>query len=175
MISTRARAIITTSNPLVEGIREVMKNPFHKTTNTGGIINLGTAQNHLLHDILKPKFLSSRNLPDDSFHYAPIQGLPALRQAIAKNVMQRNMNSNVTVDVANIAVAAGAGAVVDLLFFTLCNENDGVIVPTPYYGGFDADLRHRSHTKIIEAPFQAPQFELVVSHFEVFFFVVSAC
>lgn len=155
--------MLSSSSPLVEGMRAAQTNPYDKTTNQGGIINLGTAQSFLLGDILKPKLLSSRNLPEDSFHYVPIRGVPAFRQALAKHVMQRNVHAaGVTIDPENLCVAAGAGAVLDLLFFTLCNEGDGVIVPTPYYGGFDFDLQQRALAKIIEAPLHAPQFELVV-------------
>jgi hypothetical protein len=38
-------------------------------------------------------------------------------------------------------VSAGAGAVLDTLFFCLCNPGDGVLIPAPYYPAFDNDLQ----------------------------------
>ncbi|KAK4531023.1 hypothetical protein CCYA_CCYA06G1880 [Cyanidiococcus yangmingshanensis] len=40
--------------------------------------------------------------------------------------------------------AVGASAVLDLIFCALCDESDAVLIPAPYYPGFDFDLTCRA-------------------------------
>jgi 1-aminocyclopropane-1-carboxylate synthase len=46
--------------------------------------------------------------------------------------------------------AVGASAILDLLFCALCDESDAVLIPAPYYPGFDFDLTCRA--KCIPVP-----------------------
>lgn len=39
--------------------------------------------------------------------------------------------------------AAGCTAILDNLFYALCDEGDGVLIPAPYYPAFDNDLQAR--------------------------------
>ena len=41
----------------------------------------------------------------------------------------------------NLVIGAGCSCLLNVLFFTLCNdEKDAVLIPTPYYPGFTIDL-----------------------------------
>ena len=44
---------------------------------------------------------------------------------------------------------AGAGSVLESLFYVICEPGDGVLVPTPSYAGFWADLETRNELKIV--------------------------
>jgi len=48
-----------------------------------------------------------------------------------------------------LAVFNGAGSVLELIFYVLCDAGDGVLVPTPSYTGFWADLETRDEVAII--------------------------
>lgn len=45
------------------------------------------------------------------------------------------------VDAANICVATGCGAVLSNMFNMLGEKGDGVLIPAPYYPGFDFDTQ----------------------------------
>ncbi|HET6583342.1 MAG TPA: aminotransferase class I/II-fold pyridoxal phosphate-dependent enzyme [Nannocystaceae bacterium] len=49
----------------------------------------------------------------------------------------------------NLAVVAGAGSVLELLFHALADPGEGVLVPTPSYAGFWADLETRDELAIV--------------------------
>ena len=49
----------------------------------------------------------------------------------------------VMVDPEHLTLSAGAGAILDNLFFMLGNPGDGVLIPAPYYPAFDIDLQVR--------------------------------
>jgi aspartate/methionine/tyrosine aminotransferase len=51
-----------------------------------------------------------------------------------------------------IAVLAGAGSVLELLFYALADPGDGVLVPTPSYAGFWGDLETRDELTIVPVP-----------------------
>ena len=49
------------------------------------------------------------------------------------------------------------------IFATLmCDEGDAVLIPAPYYGGFDLDLSMRAHVKALPIPCAPPTFRLTV-------------
>lgn len=51
-----------------------------------------------------------------------------------------------------LAVLAGAGSVLEILFHNLADPGDGVLVPTPSYAGFWADLETRCELSIVPVP-----------------------
>ena len=40
-----------------------------------------------------------------------------------------------------LVVSAGLTAVLNYLFYSMCEEGDAVLIPTPYYSAFDFDVR----------------------------------
>lgn len=63
-------------------------------------------------------------------HYAPNAGLPALREAIAK---QETKESGIQYEGKNVAVAIGATEAVYLAFMACVNPDDEVIILAPYW------------------------------------------
>ena len=56
-----------------------------------------------------------------------------------------------TFDAEQIIVLAGAGSVLEILFYAICDPGDGVLIPTPSYAGFWADLETRDELRIVTA------------------------
>ncbi|CAL0330888.1 unnamed protein product [Lupinus luteus] len=52
-------------------------------------------------------------------------------------------------DSERVVLAAGATAANELLTFIIANPGDALLVPTPYYPGFDRDLRWRTGVNIV--------------------------
>ena len=47
----------------------------------------------------------------------------------------------IAVDPADILVQTGCGAILSNIFSLMCEEGDGILVPAPYYPGFDSDMK----------------------------------
>ncbi|TYG59753.1 hypothetical protein ES288_D07G011200v1 [Gossypium darwinii] len=75
-------------------------------------------------------------------------GLKSFRQAMA-NFMEQIRGGKVKFDPDRIVLTAGATAANELLTFILADPGDALLVPTPYYPGFDRDLRWRTGVKIV--------------------------
>ena len=55
--------------------------------------------------------------------------------------------SNLTAD--NIFITPGLASAIDALAWALCDDGDAILIPRPYYNGFEWDLGNRSNVKII--------------------------
>jgi aspartate/methionine/tyrosine aminotransferase len=50
----------------------------------------------------------------------------------------------------DLHIAAGCSAILDQIFWTLCDEGEGVLVGKPMYGGFISDMEARAKLKPIK-------------------------
>jgi aspartate/methionine/tyrosine aminotransferase len=113
--------------------------------NPGGYVNLGTAENRLVWDLLAPRLTVPPREPD--VHYGPLYGTAALRAAIATLLAPVWHD----VDPEDLVVVSGATAALDILASTLCDPGEAIVVPAPYYAAFDTDLTGRSGARLMPA------------------------
>ncbi|ESR64649.1 hypothetical protein CICLE_v10010572mg [Citrus x clementina] len=111
-------------SPYFAGWKAYDENPYEESTNPSGVIQMGLAENQITH------------------------GLKSFRQAMA-SFMEQIRGGRAKFDLNRIVVTAGATAANELLTFILADPGDALLVPTPYYPGFDRDLRWRTGIKIV--------------------------
>lgn len=166
MLSERAKHLGASRSYLVEAHFNCLKQAYDPMTNPSGYINLGTAENHLLWDLLEPTLGAVNPLPERVAHYDYLYGSLELRAAMVA-YLQTYAHSSAPIDPEHIVVAAGATAIIDMLAYTLCDPGDAILIPAPYYSGFDADLKLRAEVKPIPVPLSAEQgFALTVQDLE---------
>lgn len=112
-------------------------------------VDLGTAQNHLLFDLLEPKLTARRVITAEDTHYQDLAGSPSFREALAP-FLSRLWRADV--DPGDLVVLSGTGVALETLAFALCEPGDGIVVPAPYFSGMDGALAGRSRARIIPAP-----------------------
>eukprot|EP00833_Pecoramyces_ruminatium_P000964 jgi/Orpsp1_1/1174996/evm.model.c7180000052252.1 len=130
---------------LSKGIIIVRNNKYHPENNPNGIINLGTAENKLnnvemLSKINDPKVST---VTAEQLLYGPNPGSDRLREEVAK-LLNRHFNPKVALSKENICVGNGCGPLLNLCGEVLFDHGDAVLVPGPYYGGFEADIKYGS-------------------------------
>ncbi|KAH7302276.1 hypothetical protein KP509_23G063700 [Ceratopteris richardii] len=148
------------------GWREYYKDPYHATDNPNGIIQLGLAENTLSLDLLQD-WLSHH--PEASMwnegeefslvDMAPYQythGIPALK-AVLSDFLGNLMKGSLPFYADNIVVTAGATAALEILAFCLGDAGDSFLVPSPYYPGFDRDIKWKSGIQLV--PVYCPSHE----------------
>ncbi|KAL6557173.1 acetyl-coenzyme A synthetase 2 [Orobanche minor] len=146
------------NSPYFDGWKAYDNNPFHTTKNPNGVIQMGLAENQLSSDLIEkwtknnPK--SSICSPEgiDAFKdmaiFQDYHGLPEFRNAIAK-FMGKSRGGKVKFDPERIVMAGGATGANELLMFCLADPKDAFLIPTPYYPGFDRDLKWRTHVQLL--------------------------
>ncbi|WP_185873519.1 pyridoxal phosphate-dependent aminotransferase [Blattabacterium cuenoti] len=93
------------------------------------IINLSLGEP----DFLPPKFIldAAKKAIDDGHHYyTPVSGCYDLKETICKKFYRDN---NIKYDPSQIVVSTGAKQSIINVFLSLLNENDEVLIPSPYW------------------------------------------
>lgn len=121
---------------------------WHPDLRPDGYIGLCVAENKLHNDDLITQ-LARYEVPARTLGYDAMTGNIEFRHRLAM-FMGRSFLGR-TFDAKQVVVLAGAGAVLEMLFYTICDSGDGVLVPTPSYAGFWADLETRDELKIVTA------------------------
>ncbi|KAL2906512.1 1-aminocyclopropane-1-carboxylate synthase 3 [Bienertia sinuspersici] len=140
------------------GWEEYDKNPFHESDNPNGMIQMGLAENQLCFDLLESWLTNNpepasftRDGKSNFKHLALFQdyhGLPEFKNAFVK-YMSMLRGDNVTFDPDNLVLTAGATSANETLIFCLADPGDALLLPTPYYPGFDRDLKWRTGAEIV--------------------------
>ena len=83
--------------------------------------------------------------------YNDMRGLPHFRQSIV-TYLQRTFMRELTISADEIAVGAGAGALIEATCFTLCDEGETVLIPSPLYPAFITDLERKINCRPLPVP-----------------------
>jgi aspartate/methionine/tyrosine aminotransferase len=115
--------------------------------NPDGYIGLCVAENKLVWDLLGPRVTAARAVPRTAFEYDQMVGSELLRSRLADFLGERLLGR--AIDPTSVAALGGSGSVLELLFYVIAGPGDGVLVPTPSYTGFWADLETRNELTIL--------------------------
>ena len=116
---------------LGEGYMACMKDP--------EIVNIGTAETHLVYDFLKPKLENRSNYDEIYTIYNSGRQMPKLQEAIAKLFIDHFGIKDAQPD--EVLVSPGIAFLVERIGLVLCEPGDVVLIPKPCYGCFEPDLQ----------------------------------
>ncbi|KAF9662435.1 hypothetical protein SADUNF_Sadunf18G0053000 [Salix dunnii] len=144
-------------SPYFAGWKAHDEDPYDESSNSSGVIQMGLAENQVSFDLLE-EYLEQNSEASNWAEGAPgfrenalfqdYHGLKSFRQAMA-SFMEKIRGGRAKFDPDRIVLTAGATAANELLTFILADPDDALLVPTPYYPGFDRDLRWRTGVKIV--------------------------
>ncbi|CAJ1929173.1 unnamed protein product [Sphenostylis stenocarpa] len=140
------------------GWQEYEKNPYDESLNPEGIIQMGLAENQLSFDLLEfwlaknPDVVGFKSDGKSIFRelalFQDYHGLPSFKKALV-DFMAEIRGNKVTFDPNHIVLTAGATSANETLMFCLAEKGDAFLLPTPYYPGFDRDLKWRTEVEIV--------------------------
>lgn len=121
-------------------------NPWHRETCPAGYIGLCIAENKLDNESLIAQ-LAQYDAPARVLGYDAMAGNHEFREHLAKFMGRRILGRYFSAE--QLVVLAGAGTVLEMLCYVICDPGDGVLVPTPSYAGFWPDLETRDALNIV--------------------------
>ncbi|XP_058086536.1 1-aminocyclopropane-1-carboxylate synthase 7-like [Magnolia sinica] len=145
-------------SPYFDGWKAYDLNPYDPLLNPSGIIQMGLAENQVGADLIEEwvekhqQILSWKEGNNTSFKeialHQDYHGLADFRKALARFMMEvRGGRAEIEPD--GIILTAGATAANEILTFCIANPGEALLVPTPYYPGFDRDLKWRTGVELI--------------------------
>ncbi|KAK6262218.1 hypothetical protein QUC31_008034 [Theobroma cacao] len=159
-ISSRASSIAKPNDsPYYVGLDKASEDPYDRIGNPDGVIQLGLSENRLCFDLIEKWMLE--NLRDSIMGreggdlsisgiatYQPFDGTMELKLAMA-GFMSRVMGGAVSFEPLQMVLTAGATPAIETLCFCLADHGNAFLVPTPYYPGFDRDVKWRTGVELI--------------------------
>ncbi|KAL6527320.1 1-aminocyclopropane-1-carboxylate synthase 3 [Orobanche gracilis] len=158
------------------GWQEYEKNPFHPVKNPSGIIQMGLAENQLSFDLLESWI--ARNQVNEWFKqrggsifrelalFQDYHGLPEFKKVLAE-YMSEIRQKKVKFDTNKLVLTAGATSANETVMFCLAEPGEAFLIPTPYYPGFDRDLKWRTGVEIVPINCSSPNnFRITISALE---------
>jgi aspartate/methionine/tyrosine aminotransferase len=115
-----------------------------------GYTGLAIAENKLVWDLLEPHLNSNRAVPSSAIGYDNMAGSPDFRASVAAFASDHVWGRDVDAD--EVVVLAGAGSILETLFYAIADPGDAILVPTPSYAGFWADIETRDELHIVDVP-----------------------
>lgn len=76
------------------------------------------------------------------------RGSLRLRRAVA-TFLEDEFQALQPITTDDIFITPGLTSALDSLTWAICNEGEGILIPAPYYNGFQIDLTSRSGAKVI--------------------------
>ncbi|KAG5109011.1 hypothetical protein JHK84_045918 [Glycine max] len=139
------------------GLERVSRDPYDALENPNGIIQLGLSDNKLCLDLIGEWV--ARNLEgsisggvglgiNGIVPYQTFDGVMELKMALS-DFMHQVIGGSVKFDPSNMVLTAGATPAIEILSFCLADHGNAFLVPTPYYPGFDRDVRWRPGVDLI--------------------------
>ncbi|MDI1465899.1 aminotransferase class I/II-fold pyridoxal phosphate-dependent enzyme [Catellatospora sp. KI3] len=146
MVSQQSARLVAGTPAIAVAHFAAEADPYHPGTNPRGYVNLGTAENRLLWDLLAPRLRAARPVEAADTRYAPLHGTARLRENVARFLAATR---GVPVDPEDLVIVSGATGALDVIATALCDPGEAIVVPVPYYGALDTDLTGRSGAVLV--------------------------
>ena len=150
-LSTRGLATAKTSMRKI--LSPILSDNYDPETNPAGYVNMGTAENYIMTPDVSAFANEKMRTTAKTFTYGNGPwGSPRLREAMASH-MNRHFNPHQPVIPDDILFANGITSLCELLGFTIAEQGDGILFPSPVYNAFQTDFSAKAGVKCVFTPF----------------------
>ncbi|KAF4461894.1 1-aminocyclopropane-1-carboxylate synthase [Fusarium albosuccineum] len=132
-----------------ELLLKVLADLWDPKTNPSGYLNLGVAENMLMHRELVDYMTQNFEINSHALTYGDgFSGSLQLRKAIARFITTQFKPVEPVLG-SHVVVTAGVTLALESCAFSLCDAGDGALLARPYYGSFPEDLAARARVEVI--------------------------
>ncbi|KAL7924376.1 pyridoxal phosphate-dependent transferase [Trichoderma austrokoningii] len=139
-LSSRASKL-TTPDPS----SSIILDNWHATSNPSGYVNLGVAENYLMHEALSEHLHVNLKLPTSAFTYGDFWTRG--RTAIAR-FLSKHLHPIQPILPEHVVVSSGCTSAVEHLAWAFADPGEYILLGRPYYGAFPSDATLRTGTRL---------------------------
>lgn len=139
------------SNPMWD----IMSDVWCPSTNPAGYVNVGVAENALMHTELLEFINTKLDLPAKYLTYNDGgHGSTRLRTAMSQ-FLNRHLHPVIPLDPNHLVVTNGVSPAIEHISWAFADPGEGILLGRPYYGTFIPDISQRPQTTVIPVNFDA--------------------
>ncbi|KAK9516887.1 hypothetical protein VZT92_024795 [Zoarces viviparus] len=152
-LSKRGNSIRQNQGILQQSYAQYAMDKHHDTENPDGIINMATSENKLSYDLLHKRLTKPDMLyiGPSLLQYADWRGHAFLREGVAKFMTHYCCSPN-PLKADSVVVMNGCCSIFSCIAAVICDPEDAILIPTPFYGAITEDLRLYSDVKLFHVP-----------------------
>ncbi|KAH0023647.1 PLP-dependent transferase, partial [Aureobasidium melanogenum] len=144
-LSERGRAMAQTS--LKARLQPILSNVYHPQDNPNGIVDMGTAENHIMtKDVSDFANTKIRTTPRTFTYGEGPWGSKRLRTAMADH-MNKYFHPVSAIQPDELVFANGITSLCELFGYAIASPNDGILISRPSYQAFPADFGAKAGLK----------------------------
>ncbi|CAH0022491.1 unnamed protein product [Clonostachys rhizophaga] len=150
-LSTRCNEAAHLSDSLTHW--KIVQDLWDPDTNPSGFVNLGIAENSLMHDTLSHHIHQNISLPKTAFTYGDgTVGSERLREAVAR-FLTKHFKPARPLTRSHISITNGCNSSIEQLSWACANPGEAFLLGQPHWGTFVPDLSLRFGTRLLPVPF----------------------
>ncbi|KAK1143709.1 hypothetical protein N8T08_006109 [Aspergillus melleus] len=133
---------------------DVVNDPWCKSTNPNGFVNVGLAENMLMHDKLLEAINTKLELPSKWLTYNDGPSGSTRTKNAVSNFVNRHFHPINPVQPDQVLVTNGVSSAIEHLSWAFADSGEGMLLGRPYYGTFIPDISSRPETNVVPVGFQ---------------------
>lgn len=125
---------------------EVLGNLWHPRTNPKGYVNLGIAENSLMHEHIVHKINKTLSISEQNLTYGDNQ---AQLKGVVAAFLNRHFHPFTTIQPTQLSIVNGCTTALQNLSWALSNPEDIILIGRPFYGGIPMDVCRRTGVELV--------------------------
>ncbi|EFR00104.1 1-aminocyclopropane-1-carboxylate synthase [Nannizzia gypsea CBS 118893] len=132
---------------------DVFTNLYDATTNKDGFVNVGVAENFLMHGTLLEYIRKHSDLPPQYLTYNDGGDGSRRLKTAASRFLNRHLKPVVPLEPEHLLVTNGVSAAIEHLAWAFANPGEGILLGRPHYGAFIPDMTSRPEAEVVPVSF----------------------
>ncbi|KAE8423675.1 pyridoxal phosphate-dependent transferase [Aspergillus pseudocaelatus] len=131
----------------------VLKDLWHPSSNPNGIVNMGLAENSLMHAEMKAFINSQPRADSHALTYGDgFSGSIRLKEALCQ-FLNRHFVPWKKLSTPQVSITSGASNAIECCAWSLCDPGDHILIGRPYWTTFRTMLGNRASVNVIDVSF----------------------
>ncbi|KAJ5197916.1 uncharacterized protein N7498_007033 [Penicillium cinerascens] len=133
---------------------DILSDIWCPSTNPGGYVNVGVAENGLMHDELLKYINTKLELPAKYLTYNDGGGGSTRLRSAVSQFLNRHLHPVKPLEADQLVITNGVSSAIGHVSWAFADPGEGILLGRPYYGTFIPDLSQRPQSTVVPVNFE---------------------